>query len=281
MHKMPTGAQLIKVPDHSKSAAFTCLHFANMSRIKAIFVGINYSKETFGKTMNLNGLPYVYAAWTASNLIQAGIYSSEECLFFTDHTKGSANDLPGVERKKPSKQKITQALRRMVWEAKEEDRLLFYFCGHGSNDSSKSCGAIMTLNANLTGIDCIYSTDLHEIGQGLDAKASITWLVHASNGGAMFSYHTQTMRGGALTAVGPDNAAAVRAQVETVNFTNFLCEKVIKKLSQGALTYGEIFDELRAIKVTGILSNEEEFEDHAHMYYAPGVNPECSKFLQL
>ena len=247
-----------------------------MARVKAIFVGINYGdKVNFCE--DLKGVPYIYA----KSMIEAlttlqEVYKKDECLLFTD----SERDVVGVKKDEPTKDKVLIALKGMISTAQKGDALLFYFCGHGANDKVRSRGAIKTLKSTLTVPDVIYSNELDELVQSLSKDISITWLIHACFSGAMFSYHPETMKGAALTSVGPDIPTVVRREPDTEDFTTYIRDKVIKKFSENKPTYTEVYDGVKKIIVKGVTPSGTPFVGHAELYCAPGVNPSKAKFLQ-
>ena len=148
---------------------------------KAIFVGINYGNHVQG-CQDLEGLPYVYAKSMLIALTDLQeIYKKEECLLFTDADR----QLSGVKIDKPTKEKVTDALTEMVRNAKKDDVLLFYFCGHGANEYQSSRGALKTLNSDLNRPNVIYSDQLEDIFKALDPSVKMTFLIHACFSGAM------------------------------------------------------------------------------------------------
>ena len=250
---------------------------------KAIFVGINYYEHVTG-CQNLAPVPCVYAKsmLTALTDIQ-GVFEKRECLLFTDK---DPCEVPGVTVAKPTKENVTKALRDMVSAAKKGDVLLFYYCGHGANEKQNSRGALKTLRSDLSHPSVIYSDELESIFKSLDPSVSMTFLIHACFGGAMFSYHPQQMKGIALVSVGPDIPSVVSTEPDTTNFTICIRDNVIKKLPKGKPsdkswpTCQEVEDEVKTIIVEGKTPDEKSFKGHAELYHAPEVNPAKRKFLQ-
>lgn len=250
---------------------------------KAVFVGINYY-DRVDRCQNLYPVPFMYAKsmLTALTDIQ-GIFKKNDCLFFTDK---DPCEVPGVTVNKPTKENVTKALENMVSSAKKGDVLLFYYCGHGANEYQNSRGALKTLRSDLRFPDVIYSDKLEDIFRDLDPGISMTFLIHACFSGAMFSYRPQQMKGTALVSVGPDIPSIVSTEPDTIDFTTFIRDQVIKKLPKGQPsdrswpTCQEVEDKVKKIIVEGKTPDGKPFKGHAELYHAPEVNPAMKKFLQ-
>jgi uncharacterized caspase-like protein len=100
---------------------------------------------------------------------------------------------------KPTKENVLKALTEMAFNAiaRKGDVLLFYYCGHGANIPSE-CGALKTLNSDLSGRDVIYSNELEKPFESLNP--SMTFIIHACFSGAMFSYNPKGIK---VASVGP------------------------------------------------------------------------------
>ena len=248
---------------------------------KAIFIGINYSDNVQG-CQDLQSVPGVYAKSMLKALTEIKpIFRKDQCRFFTDKQNP---EVDGVEVDKPTEEKVTNALKSMVRNARNGESLLVYFCGHGANEYQNSRGALKTLREDLHHPLVLYSTELDAIMTDLPAGVNITFLIHACFGGAMFTYAPDGMKGVGLTSVGPDIPSVVRKEPGVDDFTVHIRDEVIKKLPDTGPndpawpTYQQVWASVSKIIVSGKTPDEATFKGHAEIYHAPG-KPTTDKFL--
>ena len=251
--------------------------------VRAVFVGINYTNVQ--ECQDLQGIPSFYAKtmMTTLTMQRIALYQTNECLFFSD--KGDIELPTGVTCGEPTKKNVLKALTEMALNARKGDVLLFYFCGHGANINNEG-GALKTLNDDLSARDVIYNNELEKCFESLDPSINMTFIIHACFSGAMFSYNP---KGIALASVGPTIPSIVRKEVDTMDFTIYIRDKVIKKLpidnpmtDDSWPTYQQVYDGVKQIIVQGEMpdSRKTPFKGHAEMYHASRMDPTKTKFLQ-
>ncbi len=93
-----------------------------LSKIKALFVGVTYRAMQIRGVASLGDIPYLYAKNFRDILVRKDCFIQKQCELITDSNR---------DFKAPTKQNVTKALTGMITNAKEGDSLLFYFCGRG------------------------------------------------------------------------------------------------------------------------------------------------------
>ena len=175
----------------------------NKLKVKAVFVGITYTKTISGLVTELGQIPYLYAKRLMNNLILQGAFTEEQCLFLTDWDGVSGIAWGKVVVKMPSKEIVIGALVDIIKNAKKAgDSLLFFYCGHGAayNDSGKfyqhsgHWGLLKTLDEDGKNVVPLFDTEFREIIDALPPKVNLTMLVQACHGGVMFVPPTQARR---------------------------------------------------------------------------------------
>ena len=274
----------------------------SQSKVKAVFVGITYTKTTSGLVTLLGTFPYRYAKSLMENLILKGAFMVEQCLFLTDKDWDGAVNISNVGKvvvKMPSKENVTGALIDIIDNAnKAGDSLLFFYSGHGAayNDSgefyqhSGHWGLLKTLDEDGKNVVPLFDTEFRDIIGALPPKVNLTMLVQACHGGVMFVTPTQPPskykgKGIALTSVDPTIPASIEGPAMTSDrrdFATFLND-IILQFPKGEKskwpTYSEIFAKLHERAEAAARFKEKEFELKPQLYFGQPLDPSL-RFLE-
>ena len=271
-------------------------------KVKAVFVGITYTKTTSAYVAELGKFPYSYAKNLMENLILKEAFTVEECLFLTDWDWDGTVNISGVGKvvvKMPSKEIVIGALVDIIGNAnKAGDSLLFFYSGHGAayNDSGKfyqhsgHWGLLKTLDEDGKNVVPLFGTEFRDIIDALPPKVNLTMLVQACHGGVMFVPPTSPSseykgKGIALTSVDPTIPTSIEGPAITSgrrDFATFLND-IMKELPKGEKskwpTYSEIFAKLYERAEAAAKFEEKEFKLKPQLYFGEPLNPSL-RFLQ-